>query len=172
MIEPLPLSCRKCLQWDIIIMPIMLEVIWTIQVKFFFHQRTKHSTFLCPMFHASQQSLTELFVVWKEMWTLKTFMVLKLFSRKYHLILLELHSASVRALIWFNDWLVSCRTIHWILLLNADKIFLSWLLAILILYLSGSFKKSATAALLCLILPLMAHWEKPCFCSSTILPPF
>lgn len=46
------------------IMPGTLVTIWAIQVNFFFffsHQRTKASTFLCPMFGASQQSLTQLF---------------------------------------------------------------------------------------------------------------
>ncbi len=46
---------RKHLQWDLLVMPVMLEAIRTIQVKIS-HQRIKlSSTFQCPMFGALLQ---------------------------------------------------------------------------------------------------------------------
>ena len=47
----------KHLKWDVLVMPVTFEAIWTIKVKFFSHQRIKlSSTFQCPMFGALLQS--------------------------------------------------------------------------------------------------------------------
>lgn len=146
MIELPPLLRRKCLWWNILSMPVILEVIWTIQVNFFLFS-SENKTFHFSMFGTSEQSLTKLFCgVDSE----------DIYGFESLSLVIELHPLSIRTLIWFDDQLVSCQTTCWILL-NADKIFWTKNLKFSFRTTQG-LKKLATAVLLHPISPVMAHW--------------
>ncbi len=115
---------RKHLQWDLLVMPVTLEAIRTVQINFFssgnktfFHLSMSHVW--CSLANSKRESL------WhgrrRDLWRL--FLFFKPFSRRCHLMVIGLQSASERALIWVENRPVSSRRAYRILRRSAGEFF-------------------------------------------------
>lgn len=129
------MSCRKNIWWDILIVPVRPSGPSRL---IFFSSNYFSISYVCrfsALFNRAALWCGKRRKLWRRLW------ILKLFTRRWRPIVLELHSA----LICLDDRLVSCQKTRRMLLLSANEMFL--VRPHEILYHSGSFKKFTTSNL-------------------------